>query len=581
MRLLSKSGGLAVVCGIAALATAFAALIYVRVISTHMPASWDEAAHSLFALTIATDMRKGDVLALAYDTYRQTYWPPLHSWVVGVAFLMFGVSMTVARSVSLASYLLIPIALVIAARLMHTRDDRAAAWVAAATAGLLAIAMPALVPFASIAFIDLPALLGMCLTLMAAFFAERKPDDPKRRVLVGIGILGCFLFKTNYGLLLMAAFGIDALIDARLSVRRLFSRRNLYVALPVLIGIAVWFAYPPKVVEAIKAMVNVPTEAGRWTRQGLLFYVMTLRTFAGSDVMLIVLLVATLFAVRRWHEPNVRLVLLIGMIQFLLGELHQTKENRHILPMVPALILLTSAGVGRLLTRGAQSLRPRLAYLPKALGAALGTLMVVQLWQTATRPMPLWQEPPPQPLGPLQQSIVATVEAARARGERVLVVGTANLPVQIPHIDWDLAANRGWMDVEQSGAIGLPDRGYPFAQQVQSSRLPASLRRSLIRVATRGDAPALVKTMYAGFPAITDSVSFARWVTRTIEAGDITVVLLATALEQTTYPLSWFAPLVESGALDHQATSEVQERRRVRVDEYRVRLVIPSEGRRP
>ena len=560
----------AIVTVIATLAIALGALIYARVISTRMPASWDEAAHSLFALTIATDLRKGDVLALAYDTYRQTYWPPVHSWVVGLAFLVFGVSLTVARVVSLVSYVLIPIALLLGARLMHARGDRAAGWIAAAVAGLVAIAMPALVPFASIAFIDLPALLGICLTLMAAFYAERKPEAPKRRLLVGLGILICFLFKTNYGLLLMAAVGTDALIEARMSLRRLFAWRNLYVALPVLIGLVVWFAYPPKVTETINALVNVPTGEGRWTPRALLFYVSTLRTYAGSAVMLGVLLVAVVFGLRRWREPNVRILVLLGMIQFLLGELHHTKEDRHLLPVVPALVLLTAAGAARLLTRGRAAFPARLSYLPNALGAAFGALVAVQLSQIVVRPVPLWRQELPPPLGPLQQVLVTATETAKLRDDRVLIVGARGLPVEIPAIDWDLAANRRWMEVEQSGAVGLPDHAHQFALQVQRSRLPQALRSAMVRVATRGDSPSLVKTMYAGFPAAPDSVTFASWVRRTIDAGNVNVVLLATPLGQTKYPFSWFAPLVNSGALLRQTTFEVQERRRVRIDEYRV-----------
>jgi hypothetical protein len=214
----------------------------------------------------------------------------------------------------------------------------------------------------------------------------------------------------------------------------------------------------------------------------------------------------------------------------------------------------------------------RFSYLPNAFGAAFATLLVVQLWQLASGPMPRWRELMPRPLGPLQQAIVRTVESAKARGERVVFVAPRGVPVEVPAIDWDLATNHGWLAIEQSGAIGVPG-GEQIANRIKQSRLPEALRRELARVATRGDSAGLVKTMYAGLPTPTDSVTFAKRVQHSIAIGDIDVVLLATAVEQTRQPFSWFAPLVNGGMLEHQATTEVQEERRVRVDEYRVRAV--------
>ena len=171
---------------VAALAVSIAWLVYDRAIATNPPVSWDEGAHSLFGVLVAQDMRQGNLLALAYDTYRQVYWPPIHSWLVAVGFLAFGETIAVSRGVSLAAYVLLPLALMAAARLMYPAGESRRGWTAAAIAGLLALAMPAFVPFASLAFLDLPALLALSLTLLAAFFAERATALSLPRVGAGL-----------------------------------------------------------------------------------------------------------------------------------------------------------------------------------------------------------------------------------------------------------------------------------------------------------------------------------------------------------------------------------------------------------
>lgn len=183
----------------------------------------------------------------------------------------------------------------------------------------------------------------------------------------------------------MGVFAIDALIDARFSPRRLLSARNMYVVVPVVVALAVWFAYPTKVVGTIRAMVNRPAGADPWTLDGLLFYPRSLLRVAGSPAMLAVLLAGVAGAWPMRRAPNVRLLLVLAAAQFVLGELHHTKENRHILPIVPPILLLTGATVARLVhavaarERGAPARR-----MAVVLGVAFVGLVAAQLWRAGT-----------------------------------------------------------------------------------------------------------------------------------------------------------------------------------------------------
>ena len=550
------------------LAAVMAVLIYGRVIRLDLPVSWDEAAHSLFGVAIANDLRQGDLVAFAYDTYRQVYWPPLHSWIVGVAFVLFGERIEVARSVSLAAYFVAPLALLAAARVMHARDDAFNGWLAAGIAGTLAVIMPAMIPFASLAFLDLPALVAVMLTLLASFYAERNREVPARRVWVAAGILAAFFLKTNYGVLLMVVFAIDALIDASVSPRRLFTRRNGYVVVPVVIVLAVWFAYPPKLASTIRAMVNRPAGADPWTLDGLMFYPRTLVTFAGSWVVLAAAIAAMVAGWSRRREPNVRLLLVLAITQFILGQIHHTKEDRHILPIFPAMVLLTAVAGAGLLGRARADARLRAP--ARLLGGAAVVVAVAQLFVLVSRPLPTWRLTPTDPLGEPNRVLRELIASAVAKGERVLLIGTLELEPGPPVTDWDLVVNHRLLSIERSGGIGVFDRDRAVAASVARLPMPGWVTRPVLRVLRRGDLPVAVRTLYTGLPERVDSAQFARSVAATVRAGVPHVVMVASALgDSVRYGSSYLAPAIDSASLQHVGSRDFDGEPGTRIDVYR------------
>ena len=559
------------------LAAAFAWLVYVRVIRADLPLSYDEAAHALFALSIAQDLRTHDAFALAYDIYRQVYWPPLHSVIVGTAFTAFGDRIAVARAVSAVTYALIPIALLAAGRVLYPREDPARGWVTGGVAALLAVATPALIPFASLAFLELPALLAVTLTLLAYFVAERAVERPRRRALVAAGVLLAYFLKTNYGILLVLVLALDAVIDARLSVRRLLSARNAYVVIPIGIVLAAWFAYLPKIVATIQALVNRPAGGvDPWTLEGLLFYPGSLLDFAGSPVMLAVLLAGVVGAWGLRRFPNVRLLLLLFGVQFFLGQVHHTKENRHIYPLLPAMFLMTGVAAARLahfaLGAGSRA-RPRAGVrgLVAVAGVAFAGLVAVHLWLLAARPFPTAWPRMPGPPGPTRDALLAAVAAAVDRGERVLLVGTFDLRPGPPVMDWELATGRSILAVQHAGATAVVGWDRRVAAALDHAPLPQPIVERVRRVLQRSDAPARVRTVYAGLPYPLDAPSFAASFDETLRLGRIDRVILVTAVwGGARYPLSYFAPALDHPALAADSSRVVVDGWRVRLDEFRV-----------
>src|SRR3989454_5929118 len=84
-------------------AIATSALLFVRRVWPDPAFAWDEAYHALYGVLIADELRQAQWLSLAYDSFLEVYWPPLHSWYLAGLFLLFGTSRVVARAGSLAA----------------------------------------------------------------------------------------------------------------------------------------------------------------------------------------------------------------------------------------------------------------------------------------------------------------------------------------------------------------------------------------------------------------------------------------------------------------------------------------------
>jgi hypothetical protein len=487
-----------------ALASAAAGwLVYHRLVLLRIPPFWDEAAHMLQGALIAHDVRAGDLPALLLDTYRQIYWPPLHSWVVGGVFLATGPDLEAARAVSVVAYALLAPVLWLVARTVDSRHGALAGTIAA----LLALSSPGIVVYGARSMLEVPGLLALSLTILAYCLLERRPDLPPRaHALLGVGIVATYLVKTNYGVLLALALVVTRLIAARFRVRALLTRRNLYAALPVAIFCAIWFAYPVKILSTWQALVNRPWGGEEATGlAGLMFYPRAIAYLAGSWWVAGVLW-AGVFAAWRWRRiRGVPFLLVLTLMLFLLGEIHHTKLERHIMPMFPPMFVLTGIAAARAwATLGGRRFGRAAALLVVGLLSALQVAMLAQRGWT--------------PRGYSSgMDVMEHVFTESRRHASVLVLGLEGVWPQPPVTDWHLVS-AGMLDPSRAGTAMDPRQDRRLVDTLRDAPIPEPLAARLQDLMERYDAPASIRTLYQSDRMPEDRAQFAAVVAATIEA---------------------------------------------------------------
>ncbi|MDI6731537.1 MAG: glycosyltransferase family 39 protein [Candidatus Margulisbacteria bacterium] len=120
-------------------------LIFVNRILRGDAFSKEEAQHALYGVWLVRDIQALDFGAFFYDTQRQMNWPFLHSWLLSLFFLIFGVSCTTARVLSLLFFLLSIVLIYLISLRFSNRLGQRIGFVAV----LLALTSPLMVRYAS------------------------------------------------------------------------------------------------------------------------------------------------------------------------------------------------------------------------------------------------------------------------------------------------------------------------------------------------------------------------------------------------------------------------------------------------
>ncbi|MDQ3518656.1 MAG: hypothetical protein M3466_09650 [Gemmatimonadota bacterium] len=453
---------------------------------------WDEAAHAMQGLLIAHDLRTGDWLAFLYDSYRQVYWPPLHSWLAAAAFLVAGPSEASARAVSVLAYaILAPVLYVAGRHVVGTRPDaleHGQIWLRPAASGLIAAALaltsPTLLTHASQAMLESTGLLALAAAFLAFFRTTSPAARPIYYTLLGVTVLIAYFVKTNYGLLLLLALILFLSAEWMVRPGRVTRRQLAYAVVPMGVVWVVWFMYPPKILSTWQALVNQPWNADQ--ASGLewwLFYPRAMLDMSGSPGILALFIAAWLTAVRRGGR-NVRFLVFFVGLQLLVAQVHQTKHLRHILPVFPALFLLSGFAVTEWWTRlrGKVPARLLLAGVLSAAWVAMLVSLPSRDWRSTTA-----QSDP---------ALLARIAANSAGGDRTLVVSAVEVRFAAPPVlDWYLAVHAGLLAPPGAGEALKPVVQRRIARTAERT-LPASLWLRVRPLVTRAEHAGQVRTFY-------------------------------------------------------------------------------------
>lgn len=463
----------------------------VRSIYPAGPLAGDEGFHAMWAARIAADVQAGEPVSLAYDSYRQVYWPPGFAWLLGAVLVVADPSDATARMAGLLCVAGLALALYWGGRALapHQRTAPVTGLVAAA-AGMTAGGILEIAPRV---MLDVPACALLACGFALYFHLLRPGASALGWSLLGGLIVATFLFKQNYGVLLGLALASAFVLDGQWYRRHpdpeaAALRRNHIVTAAVMIALlAVWFGYPQKVMQTLQSMQNSPGRVwgpDRSSLDGVLFYPRQLVWLAGSWLLLTTWLIAVAASSTKscLRDARVRMLLIFIVIQAGLAEWSVTKIPRHIMPLVPAFAMLTAYQVGRLLQARSRFLT-----------AGATSILVLALAAHTAGAV--------RALGPVANhsgaQLLQVLGAETRRGDAVLIIGSIDLPATPAAIDWRLLGERA-ITVDGAGSLVTASE-QRFAERLLP-KMPAVVRGRLQRLVDRWPAASGTSSLYVGWP---------------------------------------------------------------------------------
>ncbi|NJN81391.1 MAG: hypothetical protein HC802_03325 [Caldilineaceae bacterium] len=464
-----------------------ATLIARYLLTPRGPFHWDEAAHALKGLLIAHDIRSGDWISFLYDTYRQVLWPPLHSWLTAIAFLIAGPGYATAGAVSLFTFIATAPLLYLAGDRMAEQQVNRIGLIAA----ILFLTSPALVPFSVQSMLEIPGLFALVATIWVYFWLIDSRAEAKQFAWLGLAVALTFLIRTHYGVLIFIAIFISMLFDARFRPRTVLDRRFFFMLAPMVLIFAIWFAYPPKLTATLGWLINYPAGVDDpYSTAGWLFYPQGWFRIAGSTVIGIFYLAFFLVAFKWRTSSVVRLLLILVTVQIVIGMFHHNKQDRYIFPILPPLFLITAFVLDKAWRLSTQSGEVIRYWLPRVGTVALLAYSTV-LFVGALRPQA------PQFNSELAQHIA---NEARRNGA-TLIVGSMDLArPNPPLLDWQLIVEEGVMAAPQAGSAVQIDEERSLLAMLESPRIPDGIRNMLSPTLQRSEQIGVVRSIYLGLP---------------------------------------------------------------------------------
>lgn len=525
--------------GVLAAALLVMGLLAAVMIPTRGPFSWDEAGHALKGLMFAQDLRQGDWLSFLYNSYRQVLYPPLHAWLLAGSYLIAGATPQSAIWVSLILFGLSAGTIYWAGRAL-TPDHSG---LVGAAAALLWLGSPPLQRYAVQAMQEMAGMAALVLALGVTLWTleQDRTGRATRWTWMGLGLAVALLYftRTPYGIILGLALGVTLLARAGFNPIRLWRAEIGWFLLPLVLLLAIWFAYWPKFGATFQWLVNYPDGVDDpYSVEGWLYYPLAVVRNSGSPWLLAAYLAALVWAVVRRRTLAAGFLVVLVLIQFGIGMFHQNKQARYLFPMLPAFFLLAGMAVDAA-WRWASG-RGAVWRVAWAAGMIVAALHLVLLGRASIVPGP----------GPRPDPVTPYVAAQVAEGTSSLVIGSMEMDYPgASLLDWRLATEQGRLLPTHAGAAVQIEEGRRLAGLVARLPLPEGWAARLGRTFTAYDQPAPLRTLYVRLPLrATYSQGpgpYGQFVSDLIAAQGIDRVVVISRVYNASYPREMLAaPLV-------------------------------------
>jgi 4-amino-4-deoxy-L-arabinose transferase-like glycosyltransferase len=238
--------------------------------------TWEEARHGIYGVWVWRDINAQDWSNFWYDTGRQMVWPFLHSWLLAIFFIDFGVSYMSARLLSLVLFL---VSVLLVYGISNQLSEKSG-WKIGVLASLLMLTSPMMVRFASENMIEA---LGALLFLAAAFLYT---VCQRRRLIIHYVFLAIIIGLSVYTNYIYAYFIIPAFVVVTLAklgplvVEAVqLSRKGEKAAVPF-----IWWAYKKLVVMFILLVFAGVWFSFNFSRRIMLFMDTILRSGTAEGI---------------------------------------------------------------------------------------------------------------------------------------------------------------------------------------------------------------------------------------------------------------------------------------------------------
>lgn len=342
--------------------------------------SKEEAQHALYGLSLYKDLKTLDWGGFWYDTQRQMFWPFLHSWILVLFFLFFGVSYLSARLLSFVLFF----ATLILMYDISVRFSEKSGWKIGALSCVLALSSPLMLKYAAMNTLEC---LG-ALIFTAAFYLYTLGEERKLTIdYVLLALLFGLAIYTNYlyAYLMIPAFVVMTLgklgpiFFGVLQLSRKgekaavhffwWAYRKMVVIAVLAILIGAWFftsAFSRKVMLLLQAIFRYSGgEASEGFWQGLVYYPKAIIEYFSFSPWLGLLIFVSLFfpfIAFRYRQMG-KLYTFVWTVIILATLTVPTKAPQVIYTVAPFIFMVFSAAVFYFLENGKKYAQPVVAIL--------------------------------------------------------------------------------------------------------------------------------------------------------------------------------------------------------------------------